>query len=513
MSPYRITTAIHYANGRPHIGHAYECVATDWLARFARLDGRETFFLTGTDEHGLKIARTAARAGEPPAEFVARQAEGFRAMMDRLGISHDRFIRTTEPAHARVAQALWRAMADRGDLYLGRYEGWYSVRDEAFYETAETVLDADGVRRAPSGTEVEWTVEESWFFRLSAYGPRLLALYAERPDWVQPASRFNEMRAFVERGLQDLSVSRTSFDWGVPVPGAPGHVMYVWVDALASYVTPSGWPEPGWEARWPATVHIIGKDISRFHAVYWPAFLMSAGLPLPERIFSHGFLLSRGEKMSKSLGNVVDPDVLVDLFGVDPVRHYFLAAIPFGQDGEVSAEAILRRANADLANDLGNLAQRTLSLIARTCAGRVPPDAPKTAEDRDLLDRLSTLLEEARAAHAATRPDLAIAAIWARVAATNAYLNAAAPWALRKADPARAAVVLWHAAEAIRRIALLVQPGMPASAARLLDQLAVPPEKRGFASFADALVPGTPLPEPAAVFPRLALPAETAAAG
>ncbi len=509
-SPYRITTAIHYANGRPHIGHAYECVAADWLARFARLDGRETFFLTGTDEHGLKIAQTAARAGRAPAAFVAEQAEAFRDMMARLGISHDRFIRTTEAGHRTAVQALWRAMEANGDLYLDRYEGWYSVRDEAYFDAEETHVGEDGVRYAPSGAPVEWTVEESWFFRLSRYAGRLLALYAERPDWVQPPSRMNEMRAFVERGLKDLSVSRTSFDWGVPVPGHPGHVMYVWVDALTSYLSPSGWPEAGWEARWPATVHIIGKDITRFHAVYWPAFLMSAGLPLPERIFSHGFLLSRGEKMSKSLGNVVDPLALAEAFGVDPLRHYFLSAIPFGQDGEVSAEAIVRRANADLANDLGNLAQRTLSMIAKAAAGCVPADGPKTPEDRALLAHLETMVEEARAAHAAVRPDLAMAAIWARVAATNAYLNAAAPWALRKTDPARADVVLYHAAEAVRQIAILAQPAMPGSAARLLDQLAVPASGRSLAGLGQALVPGTVLPAPQGVFPRLSLPGEAA---
>jgi methionyl-tRNA synthetase len=509
-SRYYVTTAIHYANGRPHIGHAYECVATDWLARFARLDGRETFFLTGTDEHGLKIAQTAARAGMAVREFVAEQSAHFQSMMRQLGISNDRFIRTTEVEHQAAAQAMWKAMEARGDLYLDRYEGWYSVRDEAYYDAEETEVGADGVRRAPTGTEVEWTVEESWFFRLSRYQERLLALYREQPDWVQPANRLNEMRAFVERGLRDLSISRTSFDWGVPVPGSAGHVMYVWVDALTSYVTPSGWPGAGWDRLWPASLHIIGKDITRFHAVYWPAFLMSAGLPLPGRIFSHGFLLNRGEKMSKSLGNVVAPEELAERFGVDALRHFLLSAIAFGQDGDWSEEAIVRRANADLANDLGNLAQRTLSMIAKACGGAVPEDGPKSLEDRKLLESLATMLEECRVAHAAVRPDLAMAAIWARVSATNAYLNAAAPWALRKTDAQRADVVLWHAAEAVRRIALLVQPAMPASAARLLDQLAVPEDARRFASFDDVLVPGTLLPAPAGVFPRLAGEAEAA---
>lgn len=501
MSRYSITTAIHYANGAPHIGHAYECVATDFLARFARLDGRETFFLTGTDEHGLKIAQTAARAGRAPADFVAEQSAAFRAMMTGLGISHDRFIRTTEADHRAVAQEMWRRMAAAGDLYLDRYEGWYSVRDEAYYDVDELVDGPGGGKLAPTGTPVEWTVEESWFFRLSRYADRLLALYREQPDWLRPASRLNEMRAFVERGLKDLSVSRTSFDWGVPVPDSPGHVMYVWVDALSSYVTPSGWPAAGWEARWPATLHIIGKDITRFHAVYWPAFLWSAGLPLPEAVFSHGFLLSRGEKMSKSAGNVVGPGALAADFGVDPLRYFLLRGVRFGEDGDWSREMVGRRINADLANDLGNLAQRTLSMIAKA-GGMVPPDGPRTTADEQLLAELAPMLDEARAAHGAVRPDLALDAVWARVAATNAYLNEMAPWALRKSDPARADVVLWHAAEAVRRIALLVQPAMPGNAGRLLDQLAVPADARDFAAFDRPLVPGTPLPAPEGVFPR-----------
>jgi methionyl-tRNA synthetase len=502
MSRYFVTTAISYPNGRPHIGHAYEVIATDWLARFARADGRETYFLTGTDEHGLKIAQAARAAGVSEKAYVNEMTAHFQTMDARLDISHDRFIRTTDADHKAVVQALWTHMADAGDIYLDRYEGWYSVRDEAYYDAEELVVAGDGTRLAPTGTEVQWTVEESWFFRLSRYQDALLQLYAEQPDFVQPANRLNEMKAFVEKGLKDLSISRTSFDWGVPVPGSPGHVMYVWLDALANYLTPSGWPAPGWEARWPADLHVIGKDVVRFHAIYWPAFLMSAGLPLPRRVFGHGFVLNRGEKMSKSLGNIVEPMGLSDTFGVDPLRYYLLRAIQFGQDGEWSHEAIGRRINADLANDLGNLAQRTLSMIAKNCAGAVPPDGPAGPEDLALLAAVEPMLEEARAAHAAVRPDLALDAVWARVSAVNAYLNETAPWALRKTDPARADIVLYHAAECIRRIALLVQPAMPASAAKLLDQLGVPAEARQFADYARRLVPGTPLPAPEGVFPR-----------
>jgi methionyl-tRNA synthetase len=502
MSRYYVTTAISYPNGRPHIGHAYEAIATDWLARFARLDGRETYFLTGTDEHGLKIAQAARAAEVSPQAYVDDMVQHFTAMCDRLEISRDRFIRTTDADHKGVAQALWRRLEEAGDIYLDRYEGWYSVRDEAYYDAEELVTADDGTKLAPTGTEVAWTVEESWFFRLSRFQEPLLKLYAEQPDFVQPGNRLNEMRAFVERGLKDLSVSRTSFDWGVAVPGSPGHVMYVWLDALTNYLTPSGWPAEGWEARWPVDLHVIGKDVVRFHAIYWPAFLMSAGLPLPGRVFGHGFVLNRGAKMSKSLGNIVEPLALADSFGVDPLRYYLLRAIQFGQDGEWSHEAIGRRINADLANDLGNLAQRTLSMIAKACEGRVPADGPATEADSALLTEVSAMLPEARAAHAAVRPDLALDAIWARVSAVNGYLNENAPWALRKSAPERADIVLYHAAEAIRRIALLVQPAMPASAARLLDQLGVAPDARSFASLESRLVSGTALPPPQGLFPR-----------
>ena len=500
--PYFVTTAISYPNGRPHMGHAYEVIATDWLARFARLDGRPTFFMTGTDEHGLKIAQAARAAGLPPKAYVDEMVAHFKAMDEKLCISFDRFIRTTDPDHKAGVTALWQAMEAAGDIYLGRYEGWYSVRDEAYFDESELVVAADGTKLAPTGTAVEWTVEESWFFRLSRFQDALLRLYEEQPDFVRPVSRRNEMRAFVERGLKDLSISRTSFDWGIPVPGAPGHVMYVWVDALANYLAPSGWPADGWERLWPAQLHVIGKDVVRFHAVYWPAFLMSAGLPLPEGVFGHGFVLYRGEKMSKSLGNIVEPGALADLFGVDPLRYFLLRAIQFGQDGEWSAEAIGRRINADLANDLGNLAQRTLSMIARSCHGLVPQPRPAGEAEAALHQVMAGLPDACRAAHAAVRPDQALDAIWEGVAAANLYLNETAPWASRKTDPARADSVLYEAADAVRQLAILVQPAMPESGARLLDQLGIAADARGLAAYDRRLVPGAPLPAPQGVFPR-----------
>ncbi len=502
---YYVTTAIAYPNGRPHMGHAYEVVTTDAIARYHRLLGRDVLFLTGTDEHGLKIAQAARAAGVAPKAYVDAQVQAFQDVAAAFDISHDRFIRTTDADHIAASQALWRAMAENGDVYLDRYEGWYSVRDEAYYDEGELIdaTDAGGaaVRLSPQGTAVEWTVEESWFFRLSRYAERLLAWYDTSPAPVAPASRINEMRAFVERGLRDLSISRTSFDWGVPVPDSPGHVMYVWVDALTNYLTGAGYPQR-FDRRWPADLHVIGKDVVRFHAVYWPAFLMSAGLELPKCVFGHGFILDRGgDKMSKSAGNVVDPLALAATLGVDRLRWFMLGGVVFGEDGNYSQAAIVERTNADLANGIGNLAQRSLSMIAKNCQGLMPAvDAAGEAE---------AALAEALAAHAsvyheemaALRLNRGLEALTGMVADANAYFADAAPWAL-KDDPARRATVLATTADAVRRIALLAQPAMPGACATLLDQLGVAAGMRTFADLDQVVAAGTPLPAPAGVFPR-----------
>jgi methionyl-tRNA synthetase len=504
---FYVTTAISYPNGAPHIGHAYEAIATDAIARFKRLDGFDVYFLTGTDEHGIKMVQTAAREGITPRELAERNVPLFQRMVEAYGCSNDDFIRTTEPRHYAASQAIWERMQAAGDIYLDTYAGWYSVRDEAFYGEGETVVGDDGVRRGPQGTPVEWVEEESYFFRLSAYQERLLAHYAEHPDYIGPDERRNEVVSFVKGGLRDLSISRTTFDWGVPVPGDPRHVMYVWVDALTNYITAAGFPDVEGESFrrwWPADLHVIGKDIVRFHAIYWPAFLMSAKLPLPKRVYGHGFLFNRGEKMSKSVGNVIDPFSLVDHYGVDPVRYFFLREVPFGQDGNYSHEAIVQRINADLANDLGNLAQRSLSMIAKNCEGRVPDTGTVTAADEAILARADALLPLCRTAMDRQEIHGALAAIWAVVAEANRYFAGEAPWTLRKTDPARMATVLAVTAEVIRQVAVLAQPVMPTAAGRILDQLAVPEAARSFASLGPAgrLVAGTPLPAPAGVFPR-----------
>jgi methionyl-tRNA synthetase len=503
---FYITTAIAYPNGAPHIGHAYEAIATDALARFQRLDGKDVFFLTGTDEHGLKMIQTAEAENLLPMEVATRNAQRFKEMDQRLNISFDRFIRTTEEQHHRSSQEIWRRMAANGDVYLDSYAGWYSVRDEAYYAEDETTVGEDNVRRGPQGTPVEWVEEKSYFFKLSAYQDRLLSLYAEQPDFIGPDSRKNEVISFVKSGLRDLSISRTTFDWGVKVPGNLEHVMYVWVDALTNYITGVGFPDesdPNWR-YWPADVHIIGKDIIRFHAVYWPAFLMSAGIPVQKRVFAHGFLFNRGEKMSKSVGNVVDPFNLADQYGVDQMRYFFLREVPFGQDGSYNHEAIVARINADLANDLGNLAQRSLSMIAKQYQGVLPEPGALSDNDKAILAQADGMIALARTAMVTQQIHQALNAVWAVVAEANRYFAGEAPWALAKTDPARQRTVLYVTAEVVRQIAILAQPAMPEASGKLLDILGIPPdfESRNFAALGTRIEPNTVLPAPAPVFPR-----------
>jgi methionyl-tRNA synthetase len=505
---FYITTAIAYPNGNPHIGHAYEAIATDALARFQRLDGKDVFFLTGTDEHGLKMIQTAQSEGLSTSELATRNAGRFRDMDLRLNVSFDRFIRTTEEQHHRSSQEIWRRMAANGDIYLDNYSGWYSVRDEAYYAEDETVVGEDNVRRGPQGTPVEWVEENSYFFRLSAYQDKLLALYQNQPDFIGPDSRKNEVVSFVKGGLRDLSISRTTFDWGVKVPDAPDHVMYVWVDALTNYITGVGFPDESdndWR-YWPADVHVIGKDIIRFHAVYWPAFLMSAGIPLQKRVYAHGFLFNRGEKMSKSVGNVVDPFNLADQYGVDQMRYFFLREVPFGQDGSYNHEAIVARINADLANDLGNLAQRSLSMIAKQLGGVLPEPGAFSDNDKAMLAEADAMIGVARTAMATQQIHAWLNAVWSVVAEANRYFAGEAPWALAKTDPSRQRTVLYVTAEVIRQVAVLTQPVMPEASAKLLDSLGIAADEdaRNFATLGGEtrIAPGTVLPAPQAVFPR-----------
>ena len=502
---YYITTPIYYVNDAPHIGHAYTTLACDVIARFMRLDGREVMFLTGTDEHGQKVEKAAANAGVAPQAFTDKVSQNFRSLAQRMKYSHDDFIRTTEPRHIKASQALWKAIEASGNIYLGAYEGWYSVRDEAFFAEEELVPGPGGKKRAPTGADVEWVKEPSYFFKLSAWQEPLLRYYEQNPLAIQPDSRRNEIVSFISGGLRDLSISRTSFKWGIPVPGAPEHIMYVWLDALANYLTAIGYPDtdsPTFKRFWPADVHVVGKDIVRFHAVYWPAFLMAAGLEPPRRVFAHGWWTVEGEKMSKSLGNAIDPNVLVDRFGLDALRYFLLREVPFGNDGDFSQAAMIQRINSDLANDLGNLCQRSLSMIQSYFAGVLPKPEHLSDRDKTLLEQASMLHQTVAASVSRQALNDALQEIWRVVSDANRYVDSEKPWTVRKTDAVRAGTVLYVLAETVRQIALLLQAFIPDSAGRILDQLVVPADQRTFAARSSQLVSGVTLPKPEGIFPR-----------
>ena len=499
-----VTTPIYYVNGQPHIGHAYTSIAADVLARWLRLEGKDVFFLTGTDEHGQKVAQAAAVAGTDPQSFVDGLSAEFADMTAKMNISNDDFIRTTEQRHRDGCAALWQVLADRGEIYLGHYEGWYALRDEAFYGDDELLTRPDGTKVSPFGSPVEWVREPNYLFRMSNWGERLLAFYEANPDFLGPHSTRQEVTSFVRGGMTDLSVSRASLTWGVPVPGDPSQVMYVWVDALANYITALGYPDtadPRWE-YWPADIHFVGKDIARFHAVIWPALLLAAGLPPPKRVYANGWWTVEGEKMSKSVGNVIDPRSLVAEFGLDVLRYFLMREMPFGNDGDFNRRALINRMNSELANDLGNLAQRSLSLIAKNLGGVLPDRGPPTEDDAELL-------EQARLLPEAMRPKLlrqsygeALDEAWRVIRAANGYIDRQAPWVLRRTDPARMAAVLRVLVDVLRPIATVLHPFMPGSMDAMLDQLGVPPGARQFAALADALPGGITLPPPQGVFPR-----------
>jgi methionyl-tRNA synthetase len=506
---YYVTTPIYYVNGAPHIGHAYTSIAADVMARWKRLDGYDVFFLTGTDEHGQKVEKAAADAGVDPQVFTDGISADFRDMAVTMGVSFDDYIRTTEERHKVSCAELWKRIDASGNIYLGHYEGWYAVRDEAFYDEEELTSRPDGSKVAPSGAPVEWVREPSYFFRLSAWQDRLLKLYEDDPDFILPGGRRNEVLSFVRGGLRDLSISRTSFKWGIPVPGAPDHVMYVWLDALNNYVTACGFPDetaPRWH-YWPADAHFVGKDILRFHAVYWPAFLMAAGLPVPRRVTSNGWWTVDGEKMSKSLGNVIEPRQLVAAFGLDQVRYFLLREKPFGGDGTLSHHALITRTNGELANDLGNLAQRSLSLIARNCAGRLPGRGGATEDDAELLKAAEALPDVLRERLDRQVFHEALEDVWKVIRAANVYVDHQAPWVLRRTDPARMAAVLRVLADVLRAVATVLQPFMPESMGRMLDQLGVPADARQLADLGTPVADAAVLPEPQGVFPRYVEPA------
>ncbi len=508
---FYVTTPIYYVNDVPHIGHAYTTLACDVLARFKRLDGFDVMFLTGTDEHGQKVEKSAEKAGIDPQTFCDQVSARFRDLADLMNFSNDQFIRTTEDRHKKAVQHLWSVLKEKGYIYEDKYAGWYSVRDEAFYSESELIDGEGGEKLAPTGAPVEWVEEPSYFFKLSAFEDRLLALYEDNPDFVMPKSRLNEVKSFVKGGLEDLSISRTTFSWGVPVPEAEGHIMYVWIDALTNYLTATGYPDTAsesYQTYWPADVHMVGKDILRFHAVYWPAFLMAADLPLPKRVFAHGWWTNEGQKISKSLGNVIDPFELVESYGLDPVRFFMLREVPFGNDGDFSRRSFVLRCNADLANGIGNLTQRTLSMIHKNCDAALPEPGVFTAEDKELLSLSETILQTVRDYLNKQAFHLAFEAIIGLATAADGYISTEQPWSLKKTNPERMNTVLYVLADTIRQIAILAQPIMPQSMDKILTMLHV--EKRSFDQLGEAgrLAPGTPIDKPEGVFPRFELPAE-----
>lgn len=504
---YYITTPIYYVNDVPHLGHAYTTIACDAIARYRRLDGQEVMFLTGTDEHGQKVEKSAQALGEDPQSFTDRVSQRFRDLTDLLGSTNDDFIRTTEARHTTASQAIWKALEESGDIYLGSYAGWYSVRDEAFFAESEVTKAADGTRVGPTGAPVEWVEEPSYFFRLSQWQDRLIDYYNSEPKRIMPESRRNEVVSFVKGGLQDLSISRTSFKWGIPVPSDESHIMYVWLDALTNYITAAGYPDTEskpFDTFWPASVHVVGKDILRFHAVYWPAFLMAAGLEPPERVFAHGWWTVEGQKMSKSLGNVIEPFQLMEEYGLDQVRYFLLREVPFGNDGDFSKTSLVNRINHELANDYGNLAQRVLSMIKKNCGSKVPVVGALTDDDQALLKQCDGLLGTTRERIDDLALHEVLDVIWQVIRKANVYVDHQAPWALRKSDPERMATVLYVLAECLRHLAILTQPFVPDASEKLLDQLGVDVSARAFDCLGPehALVSGSDLPPPVGIFPR-----------
>lgn len=503
---FYITTPIFYVNDVPHIGHAYTSIACDVIARFKRLQSVQVKYLTGCDEHGQKVEQSAAKQNKTPQEFVDQYSQSFRDMMAKLNISNDDFIRTTEQRHKEAVSHFWQELSNKGAIYKGSYSGWYSVRDEAFYTKDE--LDEDG--RAPTGAPVEWVEEPSYFFALSKYQDQLLEFYEKNPDFITPNSARNEVINFVKNGLNDLSISRSSFKWGIGVPGDSEHVIYVWLDALTNYISALGYPNQAGDFTqyWPYAHHVIGKDILRFHAIFWPAFLMAANLPLPNKIIAHGWWTNEGQKISKSLGNVIDPFDLVQKYGLDQVRYFLMREITFGKDGNFSHDNMVSRVNSELSNKIGNLLQRVASFAFKQCNASIPNINQQQIAALYSGD-LMMLAQEVVAKNDSEMRQFNINQILDNILAiadqANLYMDQQAPWALKKTDPVKMQEVLYLLLESVRYIAIMLQPFMPESASKMLDQLSVPQAHRKFEhlNVKYCLEPGLKIAQPQAIFPRV----------
>jgi len=502
-TPFYITTPIYYVNDVPHIGHAYTTLACDIMARFKRLDDNDVFFLTGTDEHGQKVETAAKSKNLKPKEFVDTVSINFVKLLDCMNFSNDDFIRTTEKRHFDSCQKIWNKLVENGNIYLGKYSGWYAVRDEAFFLESEIV---DG--KAPSGAPVEWVEEPSYFFNLSKWQDKLLTLYEENEDFISPKSRRNEVVSFVKGGLKDLSVSRTSFSWGIKVPNDDKHIMYVWLDALTNYLSACDFSKDQSNMKdskfWPADIHMVGKDIIRFHAVYWPAFLMAADLPLPKKVFAHGWWTNEGNKISKSLGNVINPFDLVEEYGVDQIRYFLMREVPFGNDGDFSKSQLINRINSDLANSYGNLFQRVVSMIFKNCNETIPLK-PKSLKNEDiiLINSIKNNINDYRLLIDNQKFDVYLKNVWLVISDANKYTDEQAPWSLRKTDFKRMEVVLFTLIETLRQISLLLQPFLPKTSTSVLDQIKIPSNNRQIKDVEVIFGGGAKIELPEPLFPRV----------
>ncbi len=471
---YFITTPIYYPSGNPHMGHAYSSIIADVLARFKRLEGKKVFYLTGTDEHGLKIQREAEKNNKDPKIFCDELSKKFKNLTQILNLTNDDFIRTTEKRHYKSVEEIWNRLVKSGDIYLDKYKGWYSVSDEAYYDNDE-IKDENGVKVSiSSGSKVDWVEEESFFFKLSAWSEKLITYYEKNPDFILPTSRKNEVVNFVKKGLKDLSVSRTSFSWGISVPGNSKHVIYVWLDALTNYISALNFPNTQdklYKTFWPASVHIIGKDILRFHAIYWPAFLMAAKIPLPQRVFGHGWILSDEKKMSKSIGNILDPIDIIEKYGIDQLRYYLIKEVSLGHDGNISLENLKNCINNDLANNYGNLCQRVFSFIQKNCSNKIPKPDKFLELDKKLTNKLKD--DVVNLIELINKQDLNnyIKKVVNYSFEANKYFNDSEPWSVKKSNPDRMRTIIYTITEQIKNISILLNPVIPKTTEKVLDLL------------------------------------------
>ena len=498
---FYITTPIYYVNDKPHIGHAYTTLACDVIARFKRLDGFKVYFLTGTDEHGQKVELAAKKNKTKPQDFVDKVSINFRDLLKCMHIENDDFIRTTEKRHLESCQKLWDLLIKKGHIYLGKYAGWYAIRDEAFFLESEII---DG--KAPSGAPVEWVEEPSYFFNLSKWQDKLLEHYNNNENFISPSTRKNEVLSFVKGGLKDLSVSRTSFSWGIKVPNDDDHIMYVWLDALTNYLSAIGYENENERFCnfWPANIHLVGKDIIRFHAVYWPAFLMAADLELPKKIFAHGWWTNEGQKISKSLGNVINPFEIVEKYGVDQVRYFLMREIPFGNDGDFSVLQLVNRVNSDLSNSLGNLFQRVVSMVVKNCNGKIPKKPLVfLSQDKFLINSIKDKLDDYRDLIDNQKLDQYLKNVWVIIGNANKYVDEQAPWLLKKNDFNRMEVVLYTLLETLKQIGIILQPFLPLSSNYILNHLSVSADLRNLNSINTFIDGDIEIIIPSALFPRI----------